>query len=344
MTVTDDASIAQEPATLRYGPAIFVGTFALCIVAFLLQAYLQFDRKTEAGAGLCGLVEYKEAVARSVTGPKLLLVGGSGTTLGFRASQIEATTGITTRNFGLQGSLGPNLTLARATEVLRPGDSVLLVPEYSQYAYDRPAAAAIDVYLGCGKTQFAALNLGQQVQFLLGVSPVRWTELITPRVSRVPDTLDRFGDRRREDAAWPKISDAELRRLNAYQPFDIRFDPESDGVRSIERFVTMARSRDIHVMATWPNTIRSESYLKDPDVRQIASFYERLGVPMIGRPELGLYGIEAFYDTQYHMNREGITRRTADFIRALEASGATCQMRHDAPCPKAAERNKASAG
>src|SRR4051794_11320917 len=68
--------------------------------------------------------------------PRLVLVGGSGTLYGIDAELIERKTGVPTVNFGTHAGLGLRYLLTRARRELRPGDRVLLAPEYELLADD----------------------------------------------------------------------------------------------------------------------------------------------------------------------------------------------------------------
>jgi hypothetical protein len=72
-------------------------------------------------------IELAEAIK---TSPRLLVVGGSGTHFGIDAQQIEREVNRPVINFGLHAGLGLNTILANLSGNLRPGDMVLLIPEY----------------------------------------------------------------------------------------------------------------------------------------------------------------------------------------------------------------------
>jgi hypothetical protein len=91
------------------------------------------------------------------------------------------------------------------------------------------------------------------------------------------------------------------------------------GVGAIRDFVGWAKANKVTVLATWPNTIYFPSYESDPGFARIAAFYASLGVPVIGDPSISWLPREFFYDTQYHLNIEGILLRTDRLIQALQA-------------------------
>lgn len=71
------------------------------------------------------------------------------------------------------------------------------------------------------------------------------------------------------------------------------------------------------MFVSWPNTIRHDEYEKLSTFSSLEKFYESLGVEVIGKPSLGMYPIDSFYDTQYHLNYDAIKVRTEDFIEEV---------------------------
>ncbi|MCU0537261.1 MAG: hypothetical protein MUD14_25525, partial [Hydrococcus sp. Prado102] len=77
------------------------------------------------------MYEDKMALAAEQNAPKrLLIVGGSGAHYTINAKEIERGLGIPTINLGLDGPVGLDVILSSTIDAVRPGDIVLLIPEY----------------------------------------------------------------------------------------------------------------------------------------------------------------------------------------------------------------------
>ncbi|VEP11728.1 conserved hypothetical protein [Hyella patelloides LEGE 07179] len=73
----------------------------------------------------------KIAIAESVTEtPRLLIVGGSGAHYTIDSDLIEQELGIPVINLGLDGPIGLDVILPSVIDRVKPGDIVLLIPEY----------------------------------------------------------------------------------------------------------------------------------------------------------------------------------------------------------------------
>jgi hypothetical protein len=128
----------------------------------------------------------------------------------------------------------------------------------------------------------------------------------------------RYGDRAPSEPDL--IDEATRRRLQLYQPIPISIRTDAEGPRAIASFITWARSHDIKVVATWPNTIYFPAYELASGFLEIIDFYKSLGVPVIGRPQDAMYPTDLFHDTQYHLNSAGISRRTNNMITMIDAN------------------------
>jgi hypothetical protein len=305
--------------------AVFViGLF--CNVA--LSAW-NFGKLTSSARGLCSLIDSKVAAASQVAGPKLLFIGGSNLHEGLSAERISQTISVPSFNFGLQAGLGLRLILFEAKKVLRSGDTAILVLEYSHYTDDRWNEVSSDVLFGCGEDYFRQIGLLEKFEALLSLTPLRVFDVVAPRDTTTPQGRQlpsdeersvklRYGDRASSE---PDSTDAATRRrLQLYQPMPISIRTDAEGPRAIASFVDWARSHNIRVVATWPNTIYFPAYRLTSGFSEITDFYKRLGIPVIGRPQDAMYPTDLFHDTQYHLNTTGISRRTSDMVAMIHAN------------------------
>jgi hypothetical protein len=171
------------------------------------------------------------------------------------------------------------------------------------------------------------LRLGEKARYVLSLDASRLVDMWRRRHE---DTLDdavyeaqsvraltSFGDKRLDSRFFPPLSEEQKERLALYQPEPIEFDPQADGVQAIRDFVEWSKQNGIGVIATWPNTIYFPSYENAPGFDTIRRFYESMGVPVAGDPAISLFPANMFYDTQYHLNVEGIITRTRMLIPPL---------------------------
>jgi hypothetical protein len=324
-----EPSAGQAPGHYKRFLSIVAVVFVLGLLCNLSLSAWNFGRLTASAKGLCALIDSKVAAASQIAGPKLLFIGGSNLHEGLSAQRISETIAVPSFNFGLQAGLGLRLILFEAKKVLRPGDTAILVLEYSHYVDDRWNEVSSDVLFGCGEDYFRQMGVLEKVEALLSLTPFRVFEVqsrgdnATTQDRRAPTNEERatrqlYGDRASSE---PDTTDeATLRRLQLYQPMPISIRADAEGPRALASFVGWARSHDIKVVATWPNTIYFPTYKLASGFLDISIFYKDLGVPVMGKPEDAMYPTNLFHDTQYHLNATGISRRTSDMVAMIDAN------------------------
>lgn len=80
----------------------------------------------------------KQQRLRSISGPKMVFVGGSNLMYGLSAEDIERHLGVSTVNMGLNGYLGPRFLMNEVVDAMKPGDTVVLSFEYEAYFEPTP--------------------------------------------------------------------------------------------------------------------------------------------------------------------------------------------------------------
>lgn len=319
----------QSPSHYKRFLSIVAVVFVLGLLFNVSLSARNFGRLTASAKGLCSLIDSKVAAASQVAGPKLLFIGGSNLHEGLSAQRISETIAVPSFNFGLQAGLGLRLILYEAKKVLRPGDTAILVLEYSHYVDDRWNEVSSDVLFGCGEEYFRQMSVLEKVEALLSLTPFRAFDVLAPADNattqdrRTPTNEERAARARYGDRASSEpdtTDDATRRRLQLYQPMPISISSDAEGPRALASFIDWARSHDIKVVATWPNTIYFPAYGLASGFLDIANFYKDLGVPVMGKPQDAMYPTDLFHDTQYHLNATGISRRTSDMVAMIDAN------------------------
>jgi hypothetical protein len=286
--------------------------------------YALFGVQAGSADNRCTGAMKKQAIGAAMASPKLVIVAGSNAVNGLNAEMISSAIGMPVLNMGLFASLGPRLLLDEAKPILHRGDVVLIALEYNSYTFDQPTAPTVDFILGCNRAFFDGLSPAEKVRYVFSLDVQRVWDAVFNRVDasgeegfEAPDVLTRFGDKRLDARFFPPLSQEQKDRLALYQPEPIEFDPQADGVKAIREFVAWGKQNGIGVVATWPNTIYFPSYENAPGFTQIRHFYESIGVPVAGDPAISLFPASMFYDTQYHLDIEGIVTRTRMLIPPL---------------------------
>ena len=123
-------------------PRWFITSFMAFAMA-LAGVYLwQFPRILEAPVAaeywLRGAKLIKRTLARDTKGSKVLLIGGSSTMFAIDAAALSERTGRPMINMGLHAGLPLKYHLDLAREMLRRGDTAIVIPEYRHYSAAGP--------------------------------------------------------------------------------------------------------------------------------------------------------------------------------------------------------------
>ncbi len=100
----------------------------------------------------------KRAAAARARSPKIVLVGGSNLAFSVDSGLLEARTGRPVVNMGVNAGLGLDYMLAEVAPLLRPGDTVVLAPEYQLLACGCADGAVILSLLDVDRTAAASLD------------------------------------------------------------------------------------------------------------------------------------------------------------------------------------------
>lgn len=324
---------------MRYVAVILV-TAALCAGTW----FALYDRILVPGPEadwVWRMFKAKSDAAHAIDGPMLLVVGGSGAHFGIDTNMIEGRVGLPSVNFGSHGGLGIDYYLYRARKVLSAGDTVLMAIEYElfdqldfptdllreiiyfhdpDYVFRQPPWAWPRFYFALTPNELiarvtAALRTDQP--------------LIFGRFRLSADSLDRRGN---ETVNKASVVDSFLEEVVLGNPPIRVFDePKPEILQSVTDFVDWCRRHDVRVIAAWPNVLRRSVYSEPPYPAFFADFlhlYAKLQVPVVGTPEDAMLDLADMFDTAYHPNDRGRTRRTNRLTDSL------CALH---PCPWSAD-------
>ena len=277
------------------------------------------------------IVDAKLNVAKQTEDePRITFIGGSNVLYGIDSRQFSKETGRPSINFGCAAGMGPELILHLIKPHLRKDDIVVLCWEYGQFAYTRS-----------GRVNLTYLNLlfGPQQKFLsdlpvkerlklslsLPASHVRqaiatsYNPYVNSGIYRCPWTLDPSGNIRSNK--MKTITDEELKS----QPLSSLLTETvitKDVNEILTGFVRYCRTREVTVLASWPNTFAHPDYFDNPTVKAnlalITNYWKSLEVAVVGKPEDAMLAAELFHDTNYHLNSKGVAVRTSTLIKNLK--------------------------
>ncbi|MGE3936095.1 MAG: hypothetical protein AB7F67_22730 [Rhodospirillaceae bacterium] len=309
--------------------ALVAATVIALAAAWIAAVYSGFAVSRLGAATSAAVVEAKEAYARAAPSPKILFAGGSSVTLGVRTAEIERRLGVPTVNFGLWITLPVAYQLQKVRAVAKPGDTVVLAFEY--WSYTERSKDYLYYVLLHDRPYFDSLPLWKRLELVLAFPKSRMIERLAelagtrePAAPAMP--VNRNGDA--ADESFPPLNEGQRAFMAARRAFPhARRLAEVEGNwETFRRFVAWARDNRVTVLATFPGFLRFPEFDR-PEERaffdHVIAFWRSLDVPVLGTPQDFMVDRALIYDAEYHLNAEGIARRTEKLIALLAPRFAT---------------------
>jgi len=258
----------------------------------------------------------KHGILANTESPKIVLAGGSNLAFGIDSAEIQDRFSLPVVNMGVHASFGLGRILDDISRFLQTGDVLLIIPEYSHFTTDwNGNSVAYELIFDTRQYWLLwSFYYRPPSNFLTYIS-TKLTAII-PR-SQNPLAYSRSG--------FNKYGDYVKHLGIENQPFD---SSEALGIinktylNKFFQFVDDLIKRGINVVLSYPSyeeqSFRnSTALIHELDVL----FRAKENLLVISNPEFYCYPAKYFYDTFYHLNREGRTVRTDQLIQDLQTSG-----------------------
>jgi hypothetical protein len=265
------------------------------------------------------MYESKIAIAAKIESPKrLLITGGSGAHYTINSEAIEQGLGIPTINLGLDGPVGLDVILPSILEQVRPGDTVLLIPEYlilldSDGLGDRSASFGVAIgQPGLGGV--SPKELAQEV-WTLGIPSLRsLTKSSLDLVEKGKFTgyyADPLSDR--GDPTVTKERVGEWWQLKIDQPIS------KHAIDRIAQFRQEVEARGGTLILSLPWVYASQDEKTMANVEKTAKALGKIAPLIYEKETLNLKTDSSlFADTHYHLQPEARTLRAQQLVEQLQ--------------------------
>ena len=327
---------------------VLLGAPALLIALNIYRAGIPTQMGTSYA--LCDFIATRRALANAKhERDRVLFFGLSNVMTGLRSHTAGEVLDCQVVNMGMNANLTNGVLYELLEQVLRPGDTLVIVMPYFYFTSDARINGQLtvvrDYIFDCSPTAYRRLSLADFLKLSLIQRPNQILEGVLRKIqSRTGFNLRHkyrpafpMFDPATEGAALDKHGDWTL-NTESQRPADYRtivaqssithsqtfstpgFNSTGDSVRSLRDFLTWAKAKNIRLLASWPIFCAHHRDGFDQLVERIRDFYSESGVPVVGKPEDFLYPIDNFFDSAYHATIEGAeiyTRQLATELRPL---------------------------
>ena len=257
----------------------------------------------------------KHMRAKSIEGPKMLLVGGSNLAFGVDSEELERQLSVPIVNLGLHGGLGLEFMVNEAESLMTEGDIVVLSIEHylgeGQYGLKQLSA---DIFPESSAYFEPSLILGFRSHLERTRNNLRsviFDEYDQEHVSvYFREGFNRHGD---------VISHLERTYSRGIGGQALLEPSRWEGIEVLNEFGRIAESRGAEAFFLFPSYAKSEYLRNRSSLKALESdLSQDLAIRILNAPEDFVYDDELFYDTVYHLNAEGRRLRTRSMIQILK--------------------------
>jgi len=268
------------------------------------------------------LYSNKERIAATMSGPRVLAVGGSATLHSFDTVTASKRLGLPVVNFGTHAGLGLSYTLDRAERILRRGDIVVLAPEYDLLLQsDRPNAYKTQLVAFFDRGYIEHVPLIDKPTYLFGydVLPSLIEALKVMLRGPVPIPADLVQDSLGNNRGYTVARSVARQQLGLLTPKAAL--PITDAARrSLENFAAFAAARQIKVFVIPVSLVKTPSFpgpAYEKYLTSLPSVYASTGLMMLGTPAAGYLTLDETHDVPYHANDVGRMKYTEAMLSLI---------------------------
>lgn len=270
-----------------------------------------------------GEMQEKMERLKSVTGSKLVIVGGSSVAFAVRSDLLEEQLGMMAVNFGLYAPLGSRTMLEACFDEVGYGDIVVFSPELSEETLSF-AFQAREVWQAMDG-DFSLLKIFDETQKkqLLGafpefaVSKLRYALKGKPAVTGIyrKASFNQFGD----ISSSERMGNCMPEGYDPTQLIDFSYFPEGEFIAYLNEYAAKIRKRGASFYYRF--CPMNESAVVNGEL--LDDWFKRLDnqsdFTILGNPHDCVMESGWFYDTNFHLNDAGAAVNTYRMIRDLKA-------------------------
>jgi len=299
-------------------PVIFAGYF-------LAVHYFYFDNKDDSFS-VETYFDFKESIADSIQGNKILFASGSNNFLGIRAYQIEEEFKVPTVNMSIHAGLQAEYILHRLKSSVNSGDMVIAPFEYSNLGYTGEPGVTLNKYILSYDKQYVDDHYGlvDRLKLLSSISILDLANSVIFGTTKAEDIEKRANFLKNINRNGDMLNMTQHDSLKTKKnPFALPkpFDVETTGLKAIKEFNRYCKKNNVTFFITFPNLIKDKAYTKKKYQEYfefLLSYFKSNDIAVIGTPEDAMYPKKLFFDSEYHLISNGSDIRTADFIRLFK--------------------------
>lgn len=299
-----------------------------------LAIWGQIKKPTKSSQWVAEAYRHKEAYANSIHRRKIVLVSGSNVLFGVESNMLSKALGYPVVNDAVNAGVGLPAILMHAKRIIKQNDIVILPLEYPLYSYNGKAGEQMIDHLYAREPQMIKqLTLFEKFWIFWHVKLERIIRGYTDG-DDFPVTkglygahnIDQHGDQiyTAKSLQSKEMKQEIAQHMKTPEKYAQSYSAHALGWSYLADFVHWCRKRDVKVIFM-PSTLMNHSaYHEKPEEKQfyenIAKEVKKQGWNYVGEPYDYMYDRTYYFNTNFHLTREGRVKNTNRMIEDLKLS------------------------
>lgn len=269
----------------------------------------------------------KNSLLQNTPSPRLILVGGSNLSFGINSQLIKDALNVNPVNTGIDFKLGLKYMMDSTTEFVKPGDIVVLVPEYDNFygstAYGKEEL--LRTVFDVDQSNTNSLSLKQWLNIVVFLPKFSLSKLNPSEYIFEKDNEIGVYERR----AFNQYGDVHLHwtlereEFLPYEPISEEFN--NDVIEQIAMFQKEVRERGAVLYITFPCLQDISFENRKNQILEVENRLRENRFLILGTPKKYKMPDQLMFNTPYHLLKEGVdirTRLLIDDIRRAQLQNA----------------------
>ena len=260
--------------------------------------------------------------------PRVLFMGNSNLAFGLNSEYMERELGRPIANLGLHGALGLGFIVEETLSVIEKGDVVVIcIPHYLSHQGNKKLLHLMNRIQPESKVWTSGMSHLERLEFVWNDKLKIMQKALKQGFRKKKNVEKKEGVYRRDafDEYGDVIAHISMPVPEKRNPWSPEWDVEGFDVhvKTLTNFYEKAQAKGVTVYMVYPAFIRSMYEQTTEELKILQEYYSKLPFEVLGKPEDFAYPDSLFFDTVYHLNKEGRKRWSQELAKLLTESGVT---------------------
>ncbi|MDH6459011.1 hypothetical protein M2102_002661 [Fusobacterium sp. PH5-7] len=251
---------------------------------------------------------------------KIVLIGGSNVAFGFNSNLLKKEfIDYDIINTGIHASIGIRYPLKEIESYLKSGDILIIFPEYEQFEGGYGGTPLLEICLY--KKKFKNIEIKELLNSMKNIKGFIISQINNKVSSKLYNKIFVY-DRRGFNENGDYVEHHKFKRSSKIKPEKIIINKVDQSI--LDFFYNKKKKLEknrVKVIFCPPVLQKSSAIMSIDSIKYIEEEMRKNKTQFVSNPENYFLEDKYFYDTIYHLNKEGAEIRTKEIIKILKKKG-----------------------